>query len=64
MINESLSYIPKGGMCATCVNRHSDCSHLPFNDYPPLHKGDTDGVVVVKCLAFNSETKNKESKND
>lgn len=63
MIKESLDYQPKGSMCASCVNIHQNCSHLPFWSFPPLCKGSVDGVVTVKCLAF-SNTKSRELTNE
>ena len=53
MIKPEIEYQPKGGMCGICVNRDDDCSHLPFKDMTPISKGDSDGIVIVRCEAFN-----------
>ena len=45
------SYQPKGGMCATCKNKFSDCSALSFNTMPVI-KRDTD-TVIVRCIKFD-----------
>lgn len=42
-----MDYIPKGGMCATCVERESDCSQLPFDTMPIIRVDDD--VKVVRC---------------
>ena len=52
MIKPELEYQPKGGMCRTCDWRDEDCSDLPFKDMPPISKGDSDGVVIVRCDNF------------
>ena len=52
MIKPELEYQPKGGMCGICVDREADCSHLPFKDMPKISKGDSDGVVIVRCDHF------------
>ena len=52
MINKQLEYIPKGGMCKSCVFSTEDCSDLDFKGMQKLSKGDKDGVVVVKCSQF------------
>jgi len=46
-----ISYQPKGGMCATCKNKLSDCSALAFNAMPVI-KRDTD-AVIVRCIKFD-----------
>lgn len=52
MITPKLCYTPKGGMCATCVHKLDDCSVLKFDEMPPLGKGYSDGVVIVKCTEY------------
>ena len=55
MINPEINYVPKGEMCRVCVKFSADCSHLPFKEMPPISKGDSDGVVIVRCNEFNRE---------
>lgn len=54
MIAEKLTYIPKGGMCATCKNKDNIefCKSLNFESMPKICKGDSDGFVIVKCIEF------------
>ena len=52
MIERELNYQPKGGMCVGCFKSHMDCSELPFNEMPPICKGDKDGMVIVKCTHY------------
>jgi len=41
---------PKGGMCATCVHAHRNCSRLPFSTMPTLAR---DGqTLIVRCTEF------------
>ena len=52
-----LIHIPKGGMCAVCVNKFEDCSSLPFKEYRELERtNEIDGAfgvsqvfTVVRC---------------
>lgn len=44
---------PKGGMCATCVRKHEDCSGLPFKDMPVLFR--TPWGNTVKCIEYQKE---------
>ena len=52
MTNRKLEYIPKGGMCATCISKEYDCSTLDFSAMPRISKGDRDGIVIVRCTAY------------
>jgi len=52
MINKELEYIPKGGMCKVCLFSKNDCSDLDFKSMQRLAKGDSNGLVVVKCTSF------------
>ena len=45
------NYQPKGGMCATCKNRLSDCSTLPFRAMPVIKRDDD--AVIVRCIKFD-----------
>lgn len=56
MIIEHLHYQPKGGMCATCVHKLEDCTHLHFEAMQKIGKGDADGTVIVKCMQFKNES--------
>lgn len=49
-------FIPKGGMCATCVHKLEDCTHLDFETMQKITKPDADGVTVVRCLMFEKLT--------
>ena len=42
---------PKGGMCAVCVHKKEDCSHLSFKTMKPI-KTYPDGTIIVKCTSF------------
>jgi len=43
-------YIPKGGMCATCIWINANCSHLEFKTMPAI--GTTaKGEIIVRCTA-------------
>lgn len=48
-----MNYIPKGGMCISCINWLKDCSHLKFSAMPVLVK-DKD-VAVVKCIEYKKK---------
>ena len=52
MINRKLQYIPKMGMCAVCESKDEDCSSMPFKAMPHIGKGDSDGIVIVRCAWF------------
>ena len=52
MIKKELEYIPKGGMCKVCLFSNRDCSGLDFKSMQKLGKGDSDGLVIVKCDQF------------
>ena len=45
-----MKHQPKGGMCATCVHAHHNCSHLPFNTMPALTQDAQ--IVIVRCTEF------------
>lgn len=60
MIHRKLQYHPKGGMCANCVNKYSDCSDLDFSSMPRICKGNIDGFVVVNCVQFKIKQKTVE----
>lgn len=47
---------PKGGMCATCVRKHEDCSGLPFKDMPVLFR--TPWGNTVKCIEYQRSPTN------
>ena len=47
-----ITYIPKGGMCATCKRTHDNCSGLKFGDMPMLTKPDENRVIIVKCSSY------------
>ncbi|MFJ4542979.1 hypothetical protein ACIP1X_05165 [Pseudomonas sp. NPDC088885] len=50
-----MTHQPKGGMCATCVHAHRDCSHLAFSTMPRLSN---DGqTVIVRCTDFQRRTR-------
>lgn len=43
-------YIPKGGMCSTCIWLNADCSHLEFETMQAI--GTTaKGEIIVRCTA-------------
>lgn len=50
--------IPKGSMCQGCSKLKQDCSHLNFANMPKIKKY-PDGVVAVKCTAFQAKTKDE-----
>lgn len=45
-------YQPKGGMCAGCVYRDDNCSHLPFDTMPVLALGNR--IAIVRCTEYRS----------
>lgn len=49
-------YQPKGGMCSVCKYRDSNCSKLPFSEYPEISSYMDDTypieIVIVKCLQY------------
>lgn len=49
-----MSFIPKGGMCATCTQRESNCSHLPFHQMPVMSK--CKDVAIVRCTQYRRAT--------
>jgi len=54
-----VSHIPIGSMCASCSNRHSDCSDLDFKNMKVLervkvlHDGHLEDVTIVKCTNWS-----------
>lgn len=44
-------YIPKGGICASCKDRLSDCEALPFHTMQVI-KRYPDGTKAVKCNQY------------
>ncbi len=52
MINKKLTYQLKGGMCRVCLFSNEDCSKMKFHEMQPISKGDSDGVVIVRCDGF------------
>jgi hypothetical protein len=53
MLNDIATHVPKGGMCATCVNALNDCSALPFSTYTVI--GKNGNSKIVKCLEWISK---------
>jgi len=60
----SVRYQPKGGMCAACSKRNSNCNNLPFSEMLPVlgEYKDLTGqypvrVLVVKCSEYQHEEK-------
>lgn len=49
----SITYTPKGGMCAGCVKKEDDCSALPFNSMQVLER--SANQVIVRCTYFKKE---------
>ena len=49
-----MTHIPKGSMCQGCCKLKQDCSRLNFAVMPKIKKY-PDGVVAVKCAAFQAE---------
>ena len=54
MIAEKLAYQPKGGMCKNCLYKAANCSHFDFSKMVKISKGDSDGVVIVRCSNYKS----------
>ena len=48
-------HIPKGGMCATCMNAPRTCYHLEFDKMPVIKKDK--GLIIVKCTDYKRENK-------
>lgn len=53
-----MTHIHKGSMCQGCCKLKQDCSHLDFANMPKI-KNYPDGVVAVKCAAFQAKAKDK-----
>jgi len=53
MTTSILHYLPKGSMCAACVNRLKDCSKLDFKSMASMSK--IDDTIIVKCTEFDRE---------
>lgn len=49
-----MTHQPKGGQCTACRHALEDCSHLPFNQMPPMSKHK--GVVIVRCTEYARKT--------
>ena len=49
-----MTHIPKGGMCQGCSKLMQECSTLDFAAMSKIKKY-PDGVVAVKCAAFQAE---------
>ncbi|MFK5951017.1 MAG: hypothetical protein QM500_19870 [Methylococcales bacterium] len=47
----SVSFQPKGGMCATCQFKLKNCSHLDFSSMPVIQR--TDNAHIVRCAEFD-----------
>jgi len=52
-------YQPKGGMCALCMKRNTDCSELDFSKMTPVLDDYIDQtglnpfhVIIVKCKEY------------
>lgn len=45
-----ITHIPKGGRCAACQHRDTDCSWRDFEAMQPLKKEDE--LTIVKCDGF------------
>ena len=43
-------YIPKGGMCAICINRFKDCSSLDFENMFTIKAESY--ITTVRCTSF------------
>lgn len=52
-----ISYIPKGGMCASCKNILSKCTDLDFKSMQQIDiiKLNNDDYIIVKCTNFTSK---------
>lgn len=50
-----MTYQPKGSMCAACLHKHQDCSHLPFDKMMPISKSTDLGCVIVRCTEFKEK---------
>lgn len=52
-MNGETKHCPLGSMCMACTKLHEDCSHLPFNKYPP-HSKDEQWTYVI-CKEFKRD---------
>jgi hypothetical protein len=48
-------FVPKGGMCASCIHRLRDCSDLPFKEMRRLNQYTDNGNEIV-TVACNQQT--------
>jgi hypothetical protein len=48
-------YMPKGGMCMTCIHRSRDCSGLPFATMPIISIA-RNRVAIVKCTEHERDS--------
>lgn len=44
-------YIPKGGMCRTCIYKGADCSRLPFPGMPVIERSQE--TTTVRCTLYS-----------
>lgn len=45
-----ITHTPKGGMCAQCRHRDTDCSWRDFESMQPMKKDGEE--MIVKCTGF------------
>jgi len=50
-------YQPKGGMCASCVSKLNDCSHLVFSEMKVIEK--YNDIKIVKCEKYTKQELNE-----
>ena len=49
-----MKYIPKGGMCATCIHTDRNCMGLSFSKMPIISR--TEDLIIVKCTEYERKT--------
>lgn len=50
----STIYVPKGGMCSTCIHANRNCANLPFHTMPVIKVHDL--VRFVRCTEHKPKT--------
>ena len=52
LLEQDVTYQPKGSMCQACQHRSEDCSHLPFNQMRVVESINHGSVQVVRCSEY------------
>lgn len=52
MLEQDVTYQPKGSMCGACKHRSEDCSRLPFELMRVVESINHGSVQIVRCSEY------------